>query len=269
MFNDPKLTPEKYLLWFHHLSWDYRLKSGRTLWDELVMHYSRGVDAVRAMRDTWATLAPYVDEERYAETAAFLAIQEKEARWWRDACLAYFQSLSKRPLPSGFAPPERTLAGVRSDPYAIRARQSRLDRRALSPLSSHIKSIDHENQCTCPVELDSGCRARALVGNRRSGARRLLLHEVFADHAVLQRDRPIPVWGEAAGGDRVSVSIGRNHRRGARGCRTAIGVRAAAHACRRTFTLSVRTQSGRASRSAMSWWAMCTCVPASRTWNCR
>ncbi len=92
-------TPEKYLLWFHHLSWDYRLRSGRTLWDELVMHYSHGVDAVRDMRATWATLAPYVDAERYAETSAFLAIQEQEARWWRDASLAYFQSLSKRPLP--------------------------------------------------------------------------------------------------------------------------------------------------------------------------
>ena len=120
IFNDPKLTPEKYLLWFHHVGWDYRLGSGRTLWDELVMHYSHGVDAVRAMRDTWTTLAPYVDAERHAETAAFLAIQEKEARWWRDASLAYFQSLSKRPLPAGFAPPERTLEEYESisTPYA-------------------------------------------------------------------------------------------------------------------------------------------------------
>jgi alpha-glucuronidase len=109
-FDNPGLTPEKYLLWFHHLSWDYPMRSGRTLWEELVMHYSHGVDYVREMRRTWATLAPYVDAERYAETSAFLAIQEKEARWWRDACIAYFQSLSKRPLPTGFAPPEHTLA---------------------------------------------------------------------------------------------------------------------------------------------------------------
>jgi alpha-glucuronidase len=119
-FNDPKLTPEKYLLWFHHLSWDYTMASGRTLWDELVIRYSRGVEHVREMRSTWATLAPYVDSERHAETSAFLAIQEKEARWWRDACIAYFQSLSKRPLPKGFAPPEHTLAEYEaiSTPYA-------------------------------------------------------------------------------------------------------------------------------------------------------
>lgn len=120
IFNDPKTTPEKYLLWFHHLSWDYRLGSGNTLWDELVLHYSHGVEAVRAMRDTWASLAPYVDAERHAETSAFLAIQEQEACWWRDASLAYFQSLSKRPLPAGFAPPERTLEEYESisTPYA-------------------------------------------------------------------------------------------------------------------------------------------------------
>ena len=119
-YDDPKLTPEKYLLWFHHLSWDYPMASGRTLWDELVMHYSRGVEYVQEMRRTWATLAPYVDSERYAETSAYLAIQEKEARWWRDACIAYFQSLSKRPLPKGSAPPEHTLAEYEaiSIPYA-------------------------------------------------------------------------------------------------------------------------------------------------------
>jgi alpha-glucuronidase len=119
-YDDPKLTPEKYLLWFHHLSWDYPMASGRTLWDELVMHYSRGVEYVQEMRRTWATLAPYVDSERYAETSAYLAIQEKEARWWRDACIAYFQNLSKRPLPKDFVPPEHTLAEYEaiSTPYA-------------------------------------------------------------------------------------------------------------------------------------------------------
>jgi alpha-glucuronidase len=119
-FDDPKLTPEEYLLWFHHLNWDYPMPSGRTLWDELVIHYSRGVEYVREMRRTWATLEPYVDSERYAETAAFLTIQENEARWWRDACIAYFQSLSKRPLPKGYPPPEHTLAEYEaiSTPYA-------------------------------------------------------------------------------------------------------------------------------------------------------
>jgi alpha-glucuronidase len=120
VFNDPKLTPEKYLLWFHHVSWDHRMASGRTLWDELVMHYTQGVDYVRRMQATWAALAPYVDDERHADVAAFLAIQETEAQWWRDATLAYFQSISGRPYPAGYATPERTLQEYEamSFPYA-------------------------------------------------------------------------------------------------------------------------------------------------------
>jgi alpha-glucuronidase len=120
LFADPRLTPEKYLLWFHHLSWDFRMSSGRTLWDELVIHYTRGVDAVGRMRGTWSHLVPYVDAERYAQVSAFLAIQEQEAEWWRDATLAYFQSISQRPFPPGYAPPKHTLAEYEalSFPYA-------------------------------------------------------------------------------------------------------------------------------------------------------
>ena len=109
MFNDVQRTPEKYLLWFHHVSWDYKLSSGRSVWEELVGHYSAGVEAVRGMRTTWSALSPYVDAERYAEVRAFLAIQEREARWWRDASLAYFQNVSRRPFPPGFAPPAHPL----------------------------------------------------------------------------------------------------------------------------------------------------------------
>jgi alpha-glucuronidase len=120
VYGDSRLTPEKYLLWFHHLPWDHRMASGRTLWDELVIHYTAGVDYVRRMRGTWSALSPYVDSERYAQVSAFLAIQEKEARWWRDATLAYFQSLSNRPFPAGYAPPEHTLQEYQamSFPYA-------------------------------------------------------------------------------------------------------------------------------------------------------
>jgi alpha-glucuronidase len=96
---------ERYLLWFHRVAWDRKVASGRTVWDELVVRYSRGVDEVKAMRRTWAAMAPYVDPERHAEVAAYLAIQENEAQWWRDACIAYFQTFAKRPLPAGYAPP--------------------------------------------------------------------------------------------------------------------------------------------------------------------
>ncbi|HMN46173.1 MAG TPA: alpha-glucuronidase family glycosyl hydrolase [Povalibacter sp.] len=119
-FGDARRCPEQFLLWFHHLPWDYRMHSGRTLWDELVVTYTRGVQAVSAMRDTWAATAPYVDAERHAQVAAFLAIQEKEARWWRDASIAYFQTFSGRPLPAGEAAPAHSLDYYKSleFPYA-------------------------------------------------------------------------------------------------------------------------------------------------------
>ncbi|MBD8871335.1 alpha-glucuronidase family glycosyl hydrolase [Rhodanobacter sp. DHB23] len=108
-FDDLARIPDRYLLWFHHLPWDYRMRSGRTLWDELVLHYSHGVDAVAAMRVTWRSLAGHIDTERYAKTSAFLAIQQREAQWWRDASIAYFQSLNGLPLPAGIAPPAHPL----------------------------------------------------------------------------------------------------------------------------------------------------------------
>lgn len=120
MFNDPQRTPEKYLLWFHHLPWDYLLGSGSTLWNELVTHYTHGCEQVTQMRKTWAELGSFIDAERYAQIAAFLSIQEREAQWWRDATLAYFQSISQRPYPAGIVPPQLSLAQYEamSFPYA-------------------------------------------------------------------------------------------------------------------------------------------------------
>ena len=108
-FGDLATVPEEFLLWFHHVPWDHTMASGRTLWDELVLRYGRGVDYVSGMRTTWDGLAGHVDPERHAQVAAFLAIQEKEAQWWRDASIAYFQTFSKRPLPAGAAPPAHDL----------------------------------------------------------------------------------------------------------------------------------------------------------------
>ena len=109
IFNDPHKTPEKFLLWFHHLSWGYKTKSGRTLWNELVFRYNRGVDTVRTMQKTWASLAGLIDEQRYQDEKAFLAIQEKEAVWWRDACLSYFQTFSGMPIPGRYEQPAHPL----------------------------------------------------------------------------------------------------------------------------------------------------------------
>ena len=99
-----------FLLWFQHVPWDQKIElTGRTVWEELVWRYDHGLDEVRAMRRHWETLRGSVDEQRLAEVSAYLAIQEREAKWWRDACIAYFESVSHRPLPAGVAPPEHPL----------------------------------------------------------------------------------------------------------------------------------------------------------------
>jgi alpha-glucuronidase len=90
------------------------MRSGHTLWDALVMHYSHGVDEVKQMRATWKLLDGRVDAQRYAQTAAFLAVQQHEAQWWRDASIAYWQSLNHLPLPAGYAPPAHTLEYYKS-----------------------------------------------------------------------------------------------------------------------------------------------------------
>ncbi|HEX8263192.1 MAG TPA: alpha-glucuronidase family glycosyl hydrolase [Allosphingosinicella sp.] len=113
-FGSLATVPDDYLLWFHHVPWDHRLRSGRTVWDELVWRYSRGVGKVRDMRRAWAALEPRIDRERFAQVAAFLAIQEEEALWWRDASIAYFRSVSRRPLPKGQAAPAHDLDHYKS-----------------------------------------------------------------------------------------------------------------------------------------------------------
>lgn len=113
-WRDPATTPEALLLWFHHLPWDHRMASGRTLWAELVARYDRGVDRVSALRVRWAGMRGAVDPRRHAEVAAYLAVQEDEARWWRDACVAYFQSVSGLPLPAGVRPPAESLEAYKA-----------------------------------------------------------------------------------------------------------------------------------------------------------
>jgi alpha-glucuronidase len=108
-FSDLRTCPEQFLLFFHHVPWDYRMRSGNTLWNELALHYQRGVDWVRQTRQRWDGLAKSIDPERHAEVSKKLAIQERDAIWWRDACLLYFQGFSKRPLPKGVEKPAHAL----------------------------------------------------------------------------------------------------------------------------------------------------------------
>ncbi|WP_242123764.1 alpha-glucuronidase family glycosyl hydrolase [Sphingobium sp. Sx8-8] len=117
---DPRTTPERDLLWFHHVGWDAKLKSGETLWDGLVHHYDDGVAYVANMQTIWDSLRPYIDSERFTQTQVFLGIQRREAQWWRDASIAYFQSIARRPLPPGASAPEHDLDWykARRFPYA-------------------------------------------------------------------------------------------------------------------------------------------------------
>ncbi|SFU37564.1 alpha-glucuronidase family glycosyl hydrolase [Pseudoduganella namucuonensis] len=119
-YADPRATPEPLLLWFHHLPWDYRMASGRTLWTELVARYDLGVAQAEDMRGRWLRLKPAIDARRHAEVLMALDKQLLEARWWRDACVAYFQSVSGLPLPAGAPAPERSLDHYKSlrFPYA-------------------------------------------------------------------------------------------------------------------------------------------------------
>jgi alpha-glucuronidase len=113
-FADRGCVPDKYLLWFHHVPWTYRMRSGRSLWDALVTHYDDGVAAVAAMNRSWAKLGPLVDRQRHAAVAAKLRRQLAEAKWWRDGSIAYWQSLAKLPLPVGHASPPHPLSWYRA-----------------------------------------------------------------------------------------------------------------------------------------------------------
>jgi alpha-glucuronidase len=113
-YGNLRTVPEDHLLWFHHVPWTHRMGSGRTLWDELVLRYGRGVDEVRRMRTAWEGLRPLIDPRRHADVSTFLAIQEREAQWWRDASVAYFQSISRLALPAGAAPPPHGLEHYRT-----------------------------------------------------------------------------------------------------------------------------------------------------------
>lgn len=98
-FDNVNTCPEKYLLWFHHVSWNHRMMSGRTLWDELCVRYFAGTDYVRGMYDKWVSLEGKVDPEVFTSVKAKLEKQIVDAAVWRDTCLKYFQKFSRKPIP--------------------------------------------------------------------------------------------------------------------------------------------------------------------------
>ena len=109
LYNDINTCPENLLTWFHHVPWDHKMKSGRTFWDELCHQYDKGVHEARHFLTVWDAMQPYVDAQRFSEVQRKLRIQARDAEWWRDACLLYFQTFSHRPIPQDMEHPVHNL----------------------------------------------------------------------------------------------------------------------------------------------------------------
>jgi alpha-glucuronidase len=113
IYNDVSRCPENLLLWFHHVPWDHRLKNGRTMWDNMCYLYDAGVQKVRTYQKVWDRVQPYVDEQRFRAVQERLMVQAKDAVWWKEASLLYFQTFSKAPIPYDIERPVNTLEEVK------------------------------------------------------------------------------------------------------------------------------------------------------------
>jgi alpha-glucuronidase len=116
-FNDPATCPDKYLLWFHHLPWNYKMKNGQTLWDALCYHYDEGVRQVREFQKTWDKVQPFVDSTRFRIVQRKLLEQSANAILWKDACLLYFQQFSRMPIPYDIDRPVHTLDDIMANEF--------------------------------------------------------------------------------------------------------------------------------------------------------
>lgn len=123
-FGDLQSCPPEYLLWFHRIPWDHKMPSGKIMWDELVDHYYRGVDEVDTMKKTWNTLEGKIDQQRFEHVRALFNVQKAEAIWWRDACLLFFQTYSKRPISSQYPQPEHSLEYYKQIPFPYQWKES-------------------------------------------------------------------------------------------------------------------------------------------------
>lgn len=101
--------PEEFILWFHHVPWDFKMKSGATLWQELCNRYQSGVESVETMQRQWTAAKPYIDPELWNDVNERLMTQARDANWWKEGCLLYFQQFSGMPIPDNVTPPVHTL----------------------------------------------------------------------------------------------------------------------------------------------------------------
>jgi len=112
MFNDVNTCPDIYLLWFHHLPWNFKMKNGRTLWDDICYHYNTGLHQVHQFQQIWEKVQPYVDAEKFSNVKERLSMQINNAQLWNDGCVLYFQKFSKRPIPADVDQPVGKLEDI-------------------------------------------------------------------------------------------------------------------------------------------------------------
>jgi alpha-glucuronidase len=117
IYNDVKTCPENLLLWFHHVPWNYRMRNGKTLWEELCYKYQEGVNSARKFQNVWDKMDPYVDPVRLEDIRYKLKIQTRDAIVWKDACLLYFQTFSKKSFPDEI---ERPIYDLEELKYAMK-----------------------------------------------------------------------------------------------------------------------------------------------------
>ena len=113
-WNNPKNMDLNYLMWFHHVPWNSKLSTGKTMWNELMIRYYEGPEEVKNMQGKWKALQPFIDTETFDNVKGRLAMQSRESINWRDACYLYFKDFSKLPLPIGLKEPERTLEDMKT-----------------------------------------------------------------------------------------------------------------------------------------------------------
>ena len=170
IYNNVELCPENLLLWFHHVSWDYVMQNGLSLWDNLCYTYDRGVAEAQSFVNIWKSMRPYVDSVRYEQQLKRFERQAMDAWWWRDACLLYFQQFSGKPLPADSPKPRYKLDDL---------------------MRYHL---DIDNYTAPAIEALPKPVSLRLPG-------------FFTDGMVLQRDAENPVWGWGSPGNIVSVTL--------------------------------------------------------------
>lgn len=109
MYEDINTCPEELILWFHHTPWNHRMQNGETLWETLCHKYDSGVREAEDFVRIWESIKPYIDADKYESQHRRFVRQAKDAWWWRDACLLYFQQFSHLPFPADCPAPRHSL----------------------------------------------------------------------------------------------------------------------------------------------------------------